>query len=741
LFGIPEIHMSRFAILGEDMNVLAHSRSTGFKTRRVIALAAVATVCGLTLEANAATFTRNNTVGADTWALGPNWSAVPLSASDTTLTFGAGSLAASAAITSDNDIAGNFLLNKLNVTYAGPGSGTQPTLTISGNPLEFVADGATNPELLFNGSGTVRPWTTISNTLRIAGDLTFTANSRAQLTGAVTMLNAAPRTLTFAGTQASGNNLSPRSLFDGAISDHSVGNATSIVKNGVGHWLFRGANDYTGTTTVNAGVLESSVAGNFGSGDITVASGGTIGLRGAGTYNNNISIIGIGKSINPSTVAVDPGAIWLNKDTDLAGVVTLTGDSRISAPNEGGSADTGTAIISGKITGPFGIQFGSGGNSRSHALRISNTGNDYTGNTTVLGGPNSTGAFTLQLGNSEVIPHGPGKGNVILNSQNSTTLNLNGFSETINALISSGGAVTGARTVTNSVATPVTLTVGAGDASGYYGYAITGGANLALTKIGSGTQGLGASMSYTGATTVSGGVLELDFNGSAGSATTAVANYISASSPLVLDGGTFRVIERADASEYSQSITTTTSTAITVADASGLRVGQPVTGTFIGSGKYISRISGSTIYLGGGAPTAGTDTVSFPTTVFTTTQNFASLTLNSDSTLDFGAAGDSTVIRFAAIGTIAPGAVLNIDNWSGIEDVGGGTERLLFTGEPDDFEAAFAQSQVNFIGFSSGYKLIDGDLVYEVIPIPEPTALAVLALGGLGLLARNRRRV
>ena len=60
-------------------------------------------------------------------------------------------------------------------------------------------------------------------------------------------------------------------------------------------------------------------------------------------------------------------------------------------------------------------------------LVLTNTANDYTGGTTVTAG-------TLKLGASGVIPDGAGKGNVSL----SGTLELNGFSETINGLSGTG---------------------------------------------------------------------------------------------------------------------------------------------------------------------------------------------------------------------------------------------------------------------------------------------------------------
>src|SRR5205085_4464090 len=75
--------------------------------------------------------------------------------------------------------------NILNFTYTGPGSSTQPTVTISGNPLEFVSNSGTLPTMSIAAGGTVKPLLTISNNLVLTNNLTITATSDGILSGII----------------------------------------------------------------------------------------------------------------------------------------------------------------------------------------------------------------------------------------------------------------------------------------------------------------------------------------------------------------------------------------------------------------------------------------------------------------------------------------------------------------------------------------------------------------------------
>lgn len=144
--------------------------------------------------------------------------------------------------------------------------------------------------------------------------------------------------------------------------------------------------------------------------------------------------------------------------------------------------------LDGQISGAFGItKLGAG------KAILSSTANSYTGTTTVSDG-------TLQLGASNVIPHGASTGNVAVNG----TLDLNGQSETLNGL-------SGVGIIDNPAASTIsTLTVGSNDPTGTFSGILknTGAsATLNLIKTGTGTQILGGANTLSGAVTISGGTL------------------------------------------------------------------------------------------------------------------------------------------------------------------------------------------------------------------------------------------
>jgi autotransporter-associated beta strand protein len=98
-----------------------------------------------------------------------------VSSSTNSLVF-SGIQAAGAAVVSNND-SGTFVISGLTITGTGPGSGTQPTYTISGNPLDFTVAGGTST-LLVNNAGTVRPLVNINTNLIIdASQLTVSGNN------------------------------------------------------------------------------------------------------------------------------------------------------------------------------------------------------------------------------------------------------------------------------------------------------------------------------------------------------------------------------------------------------------------------------------------------------------------------------------------------------------------------------------------------------------------------------------
>ena len=203
-------------------------------------------------------------------------------------------------------------------------------------------------------------------------------------------------------------------IFDERVSSTSV-RSISLTKNGAGIEVLAGSNAYSGGTTVNAGVLTfASTAAQPSAGTTTVAAGATLGL-------------GVGGAGYFGSAAVD--ALF-------AGTLPLVNNNATS--NVGIDTTAGNFTYSSNISTAKGLTK-LGGN----MLTLSGN-NAYAGPTTIAAG-------TLQYGALSAIPSGAGYGNVTDNG----TLDLAGFSPTINGLSGSG-------TIDNSSGAGVyTLTVGA----------------------------------------------------------------------------------------------------------------------------------------------------------------------------------------------------------------------------------------------------------------------------------------
>ncbi len=300
----------------------------------------------------------------------------------------------------------------------------------------------------------------------------------------------------------------------------------------------------TGTTTptveLGSGPLTVSGPGSgtfggliSGSGGLTISGTGTLTLTGANTYTGATTVNGTTGYSNTPLLSISTASalgstlgLTLNngtlKNNDTS--PTLGSGLTITLGASGGYFDAGWApsepiTINGEITGTGALYINLDGS----PVVLANTGNNYTGNT-VIGakGPGWYSSGTqawLQLGAAGVIPNGSGYGNVTINGGTGYLgeLDLNGYSQTINGLSGSG-------TVESSSGSPI-LTVGNNNAtSAFSGVIENGSGTVALTKVGTGTLSLaGGNNTYTGATTISAGTLQLA--GSVTSSSETVGNY------------------------------------------------------------------------------------------------------------------------------------------------------------------------------------------------------------------------
>ena len=216
---------------------------------------------------------------------------------------------------------------------------------------------------------------------------------------------------------------------------------------------------------------------------------------------------------------------------NLNGLVNLAGDTFIGSHDPVGNQ--GTLNFNNQITGSGGLITCIGTNGYVHLNNTSQTNlNNYQGNTQ-LGYPEMYNyntyrpyAGVVYLDANEQIPDAltagaSATGNLILNSYTSNNqiskLYLGNHTETVNGLVSEDTG-TALSIITGESGSK--LTVGANNATAAYSGLLQGA--MQLEKIGTGTQTLSGANTYTGATTISAGTLELTGDGALG--TGAVTN-------------------------------------------------------------------------------------------------------------------------------------------------------------------------------------------------------------------------
>src|SRR2546430_7086390 len=294
--------------------------------------------------------------------------------------------------------------------------------------------------------------------------------------------------LTISGSGTTGLSLGANTL---TLKERSSGTATisslisgtgGIIQSGTGTWTLLSVNAYTGATTISGGVLSIGTVGNGG-----VSSG-------------------LGQSTNAAANLVFDG-----------GTLQYTGPSastdRNFTINTGKTATfditTNTLTLLGASTATNGAltKIGAG------PLLLS-AANAYTGATTINAGTLKEGAANV-ISDSSAVTVASG-----------ATYDLNSFSATI-------GSLAGGGTVTSGAAGALTLTAGGDNTSTLFSGVIQNGSGtLALTKSGTGTLTLSNANTYSGLTTVSGGILLIQNAGALG--TTAGGTTVSSGATLEL---------------------------------------------------------------------------------------------------------------------------------------------------------------------------------------------------------------
>ena len=566
-----------------------------------------------------------------------------------------------------------------------------------------------------------------AGTLTLTSTNTTSSGSFAMSASSGAVAISAPLAIGTSGSEVFYNSGSSGSTLtlSGKISGGSSSNNLILYSNGT--VFVSGNNSYT-TNTVIQGSNTVSVAslgdagsnGNLGAG--TTISFGSSGISGSLTYTGTGEQTSKALALNGTT----GGATLTQSGT---GALVFTSTAAIAAPNAGNKTLTlqGSTTGTGEIDGV--IQNGAG----AVALTKAGTGtwtlagnNTYTGMTNVSGG---TLAFSI-AGNggssSSLGASSNAAGSLLL--ANGSTLSYVGTGGstdrnfTINATTAGSGATldasgSGAITFTNT-ATPAygtsnqtrTLTLsGANTANNTLSANIAnnGSGAVSVVKTGAGTWALSGTSTYTGGTTINGGKL---LAGGSGSATGTGA--------ISINNGTFGG-------------TGTVSGAASVGDGSGtsdavLAPGDVASVGTLGTGSVAFSSDGQfAVDLTGGSNSIAADRANVTGTI---TLGAGIASLNASYLTGTAAAGQKYfVINNDGIDAIS-------GYFAGLQDANG----LISTDDPAVLTANGYALKISYTGDSASSALTGGnDVVLYSVAVPEPSAVAVLALGGLALLRRR----
>ena len=527
-----------------------------------------------------------------------------------------GTSASSAVITSSG---GGVLLQ-----FADTSNAANATITTNnGASTQFFGNSTGgNAQFITNAFGTVD----FSGTSGPAGNNQITAGS---IAGAGTY-SLGSNQLTVGG-----NNLS--TTVSGTIQDggSSGGSLASLVKVGTGTLTLTGANTYTGGTIVNAGTLAVGSSTALGTGDLTFANGTTLQaaanglslanamtLNGTGTVDTQANALTLAGNIVGSGGLTKIGAGTLT----LSGPSTYTGATNVNAgtlqagvanafaPLSAFTVASGATLDFNNFDQAVGSLAGAGAVTLGSATLF--TGSDNT-STTFSGTISGSGAlFKLGPGTLTLTGTSTYAGGTMIAGG---LVNFNSASNFGSGLITlNGGGLQWAAGTSTDISSRLAPFGASGATFDTNGNTVTLASALSgiggVTKIGAGSLVLAGNNTYSGATTISAGTLQLGNGGTSGSIAGNVVN-----------NATFAV-NRADTFMFGNAIS--------------------------GTGAFVQMGTGTTV-LTGNNPYTGPTTVAAGTLTVNGSIANSAVTVNSGATLS----GTGTVggLTIASGGIFAPG--------------------------------------------------------------------------------------
>ena len=370
----------------------------------------------------------------------------------------------------------------------------------SGNAFQWAAGGGgfsagssgTCPLTVNIGGGTALTWgdnvgSQLVGTLKLSST---TAINTTTFQNAID-LNGGAHTLNVDDNPSSSGDYA---ILPGVISD-SGGGGGSLIKTGAGKLLMNGAagNTYAGLTTIGGGIVTLAKTGG------AIALPGNITID-ATNYSTEIYLGGNNQIASTAVITfLSSGGNWpelelLGYNQTLGGISDSSGMGWICNQDAGASVGNGTLTINNSANYSFNghlVDHNTG--SSTLALMKDGAGTltligdnvgSYTGGLTVINGTLDYSGGTLPAGNYTI---------------SGGTLNIGELSQSIGTFKITGGAVTGTGTLTSSS----TYDIQGGTVS-----AVLAG-DVGLNKTGTATATLSAANTYTGATTVSAGTLDL----------------------------------------------------------------------------------------------------------------------------------------------------------------------------------------------------------------------------------------